>query len=118
MTEDLMLEAKKYIKEPDIIVDLYDITIEWLHPRLIKKFKLPDNYINKNVVPLTEIFEFSKREMLSIIWKSKKTEGGRTITAKLKNGKKYKITAKFKTFIFNKTLYRVGEMKKIIEIKE
>lgn len=117
MSNELLQKAREYIQKPDVIIDLYDFTVVWLSPKTQEIFGYTNNDLEKNVVSLTDVFQFNKMEVMKTVFRTMKDKDKREINVQVKSGKKYAIKAEFNTFMLNGTIYRVGRMNQIKEIK-
>ncbi|MFC1608761.1 hypothetical protein ACFL2R_01055 [Patescibacteria group bacterium] len=115
MEKGLLQEATQHIPDPDIIVNLFDLSVVWLSPKAQEMSGYSNKHLEAEIIRVIDIFGFSEEYAKDIVWKDAQEKGTREFIAKTKSGKKYKITLNFFAFHFGDIDYRVG---KIIEKKE
>lgn len=103
MTKDLLLESKKYIDNPDIIIDMYDFSVEWMSDDAIQMLGKPRSEVIGKIAYFLEDLPMKKAQELSVK-DMEKREGINEYPVKTKRGT-ILIKAKFKIFKYNSTYY-------------
>jgi hypothetical protein len=108
----LLEEANKYIKDPDAIVDTYDMTFVWVSER-VKKMQgnMAGNQIAKQTEDPTGISDFKSADLnaMTIDYKVKK----KNIVIITKDNKKKKATIKFIVIEYDNQPYLISKFTKI-----
>ncbi|MDH4330939.1 MAG: hypothetical protein OEV93_05335, partial [Candidatus Moranbacteria bacterium] len=97
---------------------LYDLSIEWLSPKLTSMSGCSETELVGCKRRITHLFGFEEKEATETVWKDAKEEGVREFVAKMKDGQKYQIKMHFFTFKFEETFYRVGKMEEVQKLPQ
>jgi len=115
MTDDILKEAKKYIKKPDWIWDLFDFSVIWFSDKISKLSGYSKTELNE--VELYDIFLWDKDKIHKFLSIEMASDGELSAPVKTKEGKIFESTNKYHNFEFDKGFYRVGEILKFVEKK-
>ena len=108
----ILHEAKQYIEVPDIIIDLYDLTLVWISPRLKKLSGYKDeDLINKQSTDFLVGTLDQRRQVLYDRIVREKGKG--EFVAKAKSGEIMNIETKFKVFEFDGVQYVASHVVKV-----
>lgn len=115
MNEELLAEAKKYIGEPDYIVDLYDLTFIWASDNGLQLVGRPKEDIGKvrsvDIIAFNEQFdEAAFRKQLAERIGAR--HGEMVLPIKIKDDGTAKMTIEYQVFIFKGGWYIVGKVLK------
>jgi PAS domain S-box-containing protein len=108
MEEGLLEKAKEIIKEPELIMDLYDFTIIWIN----KKTEYIIGFTSEELAgrPITELLAIDSDEMRAkVVEHMSKNHGFMDSSLKTKNGDIVDFKVEFYTFEFKKGFYHVGK---------
>ena len=111
--EELLKKAREIIKEPDAIADAYDLSFQWISPRLSKIIGYePDEIINKQTISLhADSQEDARKTELDIFSTTERIV--KELPAKTKSGKVLKITLEIFPMNFQGNPYMVGRVLKV-----
>jgi len=107
MKDEIFDEAEKYMKNPDLVIDLFDLSIVWMNDRTKKLLEYTDKDVQEKTV--TDIFGYDKEETRKALSEDIKKHGFRDMTAKTKSGKKFQMKAEFHNFEFKGGFYRAAK---------
>jgi len=108
MDEALLNKAKEFIKEPDLIMDLYDFTVLWLS----KKVEDVIGYTSEELAgkPITDLLVVDSNGMRAkVVEHMSKAHGFMESSLKTKSGDIVDFKVEFYTFEFKKGFYHVGK---------
>ncbi len=106
----LLKEAKKYINDPDIIIDMFDKSICWMSKKGLKMMSLPkSDIIGKMAYVFFDTASFNEAAKIGAKDNAVTNKGVNEYPIKTKNGT---LSLKFEFFIFqhNSILYYVGKL--------
>jgi hypothetical protein len=107
--ENIFSEAKKYIDDPDYIIDLVDLTFIYIKKEVTDTLQVPaSKIVNHSLFELLDLYNPS--QLLSDIW-NRRDEEDRYIRLKSSIPSPIdKVRFKTVTFKFNDSQYRVGKI--------
>src|SRR4030042_2283778 len=109
LDEALLVEAKKYIPDPNYILNLYDMGIEWVNTKQMGFSGYTEEELlsmrNVDIVDAASDDDTRQKTLSSMV----KDHGTDKIVFKIKNGQTVLATVEFKTFMFGKVMYFVGK---------
>ena len=115
MDSALLAKAKKLLKTPDLIMDLYDFTVVWMSPRLKKLLELSDNEsAGKRFPKYFSVGEDEKRE--KAVEHMSKPHGFLMSDLKTKSGGVVRFEVEFYTIEFKGGFYHIGKSLKYIKL--
>jgi len=113
MSDEILQEAKKYVKDPDWIFDLYDFSAVWVSEKMailagysINEFKTMNVY---------DLFPWDKKKTHKFLTSNMEAKGRVIATVKDKSGKILEATNEYYNISYNNGFYRIGKVIKIIE---
>jgi hypothetical protein len=107
MDEKLMAEARKHITEPDLVIDLYDLSIVWMSSKLMELLEYSEKDLGN--ITLIDLFGYDKERTRKAISEDFKEHGFRELIARTSKGTKFRLKAEFSNFEYNKGFYRVAK---------
>ena len=108
METAVVKKAKEILKNPDMLVDLYDFTIVWMSPWLEKILGYgKEKLVGKELADYFAVDDAKKRE--KVFEHISKTRDHLTADLKTKGGNIVRFEVEFHTFEFNKGFYHVGK---------
>lgn len=112
-TKRLITEAGNVIEDPDIIIDVYDMTFVWVSDKILKISGMKkEDFINK------QVFEYDRRKRLDIkklqFTMLSKLSLTHTVPVKTKNERLLKIKLKAYNVSIDGNPYIVEKIKKVI----
>jgi PAS domain-containing protein len=111
MNEAIMRKAKELLKEPDMIIDLYDYTIIWTSDRILKITGFTrEETEGKQIIDIHSISEEEKRKKL--MEHASKPHGFMEVCLKLKGGGSVRMDVEFYNAEIEGGFYHFGTMLK------
>lgn len=115
MDEELIREAKNYLKTVDHIVDLYDLLIVWVSPKWIElSGYTADELISVNILKLLDdsYSDHDKRKL--VIDRITKRNGFDTVHVKAKNGSSIHAKTEYNVINYKGGIYLTGRICEIV----
>lgn len=109
MSNEILAQAKKYLNNPDLIIDSYDTTIIWASKNAAKI----TGYSVNELGSMTAMSLLSMKEKIKQFFKIVtilKQSGKTLISIKTKQGKIVKIETEFYNFEFNEGFFHASKI--------
>ncbi len=108
MDEDVLKKARELLREPEMIIDLYDLTIIWMGDSLKKL----TGFINDELIGTTIMNEFApseKDKRAKAMEHMSKSHGFMDVALKRKGGGSLKFNVEFYTFELKGGFFHAGK---------
>ncbi len=111
MKEDLLSKAKELSDSPDFIVDMFDVTLQWVSPKLLELCGYEESeLVGQQATKFLKGTFFEKRK--EVVDRIVNDSGERELKINRKDGGESILKTEFQTFTHENTMYIVS---KIIE---
>jgi hypothetical protein len=107
----LLEKANQMINDPDVIIDLFDLSFVWVGAKLVKLLGYPKSEILEK--PFHDFVRVNKIDIRNMVYYMFRKKGQNRFTMKTKLKKNVEVNANVKVFEFKGGFYQVGKITKI-----